>query len=73
MAGDVFDDSDFEVEYIDEMSIRVCAKWGECSYVSSFHLVDERKIQLNRRTKPADWEAKKAGERKQQEEDGGNG
>jgi len=73
VADEVFDDSDFQVDYIDEMSIRVCAKWGECSYVSSFHLVDERKIQLNRRTKPADWEAKKAGERKQQEEDGGNG
>ena len=73
MTGELYDEDDFEVEGIDEMSIRVCAKWGECSYVSSWHLVDERKIQLNRRTKPADWEEKKADERRQQEEDGGNG
>jgi hypothetical protein len=73
VTGELYDEDDFEVEGIDEMSIRVCAKWGECSYVSSWHLVDERKIQLNRRTKPADWEEKKAEERRQQEEDGGNG
>jgi len=73
VTGELYDEDDFVVDPIDDMSIRVCAKWGECSYVSSWHLVDERKIQLNRATKPADWSAKKAEERRQQEEDGGNG
>lgn len=53
------DEDDFEVEAVDDFSILVKAAWGEQSYVSSWHLVDERKIQLTRRTKPADWDEKK--------------
>lgn len=53
------DEDDFEVIGIDDFSILVKAAWGEQSYVSSWHLVDERKIQLTRRTKPADWDVKK--------------
>lgn len=53
------DEDDFEVEAVDAFSILVKAAWGEQSYVSSWHLVDERKIQLTRRTKPADWDEKK--------------
>lgn len=53
------DEDDFEVEAVDDFSILVKAAWGEKSYVSSWHLVDERKIQLTRRTKPADWDEKK--------------
>jgi hypothetical protein len=44
---------------VDAYGILVKAAWGEQSFVSSWHLVDERKIQLTRRTKPADWDVKK--------------
>jgi len=54
-----FDEDDFEVFGVDAYGILVKAAWGEQSFVSSWHLVDERKIQLTRRTKPADWDAKK--------------
>jgi hypothetical protein len=53
------DEDDFEVIGVDDYGILVKAAWGEQSFVSSWHLVDERKIQLTRRTKPADWDAKK--------------
>jgi len=59
MSYMLFDDSDFEVIGVDAYGILVKAAWGEQSFVSSWHLVDERKIQLTRRTKPADWDAKK--------------
>lgn len=66
----VVDEDDFEVVGVDDYGILVKAAWGEQSFVSSWHLVDERKIQLTRRTKPADWDAiKKA--RKQAVEDKG--
>lgn len=55
----LFDEDDFEVIGVDCYGILVKAAWGEQSFVSSWHLVDERKIQLTRRTKPADWDAKK--------------
>ena len=55
----LFDEDDFEVVGVDAYGILVKAAWGEQSFVSSWHLVDERKIQLTRRTKPADWDAKK--------------
>lgn len=55
----LFDEGDFEVVGVDCYGILVKAAWGEQSFVSSWHLVDERKIQLTRRTKPADWDAKK--------------
>lgn len=55
----LFDEDDFEVIGVDAYGILVKAAWGEQSFVSSWHLVDERKIQLTRRTKPADWDAKK--------------
>lgn len=55
----LFDEGDFEVVGVDAYGILVKAAWGEQSFVSSWHLVDERKIQLTRRTKPADWDAKK--------------
>jgi hypothetical protein len=57
------DEGDFEVIQVDDHGILVKAAWGEQSFVSSWHLVDERKIQLTRRTKPADWDAKKAAQR----------
>lgn len=56
----MFDEEDFEVIPLDAYSILVKAAWGVGSYVSSWHLVDERKIQLTRRTKPEGWDAKKA-------------
>jgi hypothetical protein len=56
----MFDEEDFEVIPQDSYSILVRAAWGEQSFVSSWHLVDERKIQLTRRTKPQDWDAKKS-------------
>jgi len=59
MSYMAFDESDFVVEPVDVFGILVKAAWGEQSFVSSWHLVDERKIQLTRRTKPADWDAKK--------------
>lgn len=59
MSYVVVDDDDFEVIGVDAYGILVKAAWGEQSFVSSWHLVDERKIQLTRRTKPADWDAKK--------------
>jgi hypothetical protein len=55
----LFDEDDFEVIGVDCYGILVKAAWGEQSFVSSWHLVDERKTQLTRRTKPADWDAKK--------------
>lgn len=55
----LFNEDDFEVIGVDCYGILVKAAWGEQSFVSSWHLVDERKIQLTRRTKPADWDAKK--------------
>lgn len=55
----MFDEEDFEVINVDAYGILVKAAWGEQSFVSSWHLVDERKIQLTRRTKPQDWDAKK--------------
>ena len=55
----LYDDSDFEVIGVDDFGILVKAAWGEQSFVSSWHLVDERKIQLTRRTKPQDWDTKK--------------
>ena len=55
----VVDESDFVVEPVDAYGILVKAAWGEQSFVSSWHLVDERKIQLTRRTKPADWDVQK--------------
>lgn len=55
----IVDENDFEVIGVDAYGILVKAAWGEQSFVSSWHLVDERKIQLTRRTKPADWDAKK--------------
>lgn len=51
-----FVDSDFTVTQIDDFGILVEAAWGARSFVSSWHLVEERKIQLNRRTKPDDWD-----------------
>lgn len=65
-----FDEDDFEVIGVDAYGILVKAAWGEQSFVSSWHLVDERKVQLTRRTKPADWDAKKEA-RKQAVEDKG--
>ena len=59
MTDVLFDEDDFEVIAFDAYGILVKAAWGEQSFVSSWHLVDERKIQLTRRTKPADWDAKK--------------
>jgi len=59
MSYVVVDESDFEVIGVDVYGILVKAAWGEQSFVSSWHLVDERKIQLTRRTKPEDWDAKK--------------
>jgi len=56
----MFDEEDFEVIPQDSYSILIKAAWGVGSYVSSWHLVDERKIQLTRRTKPEGWGAKKA-------------
>ena len=53
------DENDFEVVGVDDYGILVMAAWGEQSFVSSWHLVDECKIQLTRRTKPADWDVKK--------------
>ena len=55
----MFDEEDFEVIPQDSYSILVKAAWGEQSYVSSWHLVDERKIQLTRWTKPEGWGVKK--------------
>ena len=55
----MFDEEDFEVIPQDSYSILVRAAWGEQSYVSSWHLVDERKIQLTRWTKPEGWSVKK--------------
>jgi hypothetical protein len=54
-----FDEGDFEVVGVDAYGILVKAAWGEQSFVSSWHLVDERKVQLTRRTKPKDWDARK--------------
>jgi hypothetical protein len=56
----MFDEEDFEVIPQDSYSILIKAAWGVGSYVSSWHLVDERKIQLTRRTKPEGWDVKKA-------------
>jgi len=53
------DESDFVVETIDAYGILIRAAWGVQSFVSSWHLVDERKIQLTRRTKPVNWDAQK--------------
>ena len=53
------DENDFEVIGVDAYGILVKAAWGEQSFVSSWHFVDERKIQLTRRTKPADCDVKK--------------
>jgi hypothetical protein len=59
MDSVLFDEDDFEVVGVDAYGILVKTAWGEQSFVSSWHLVDERKIQLTRRTKPADWDAEK--------------
>jgi hypothetical protein len=59
MSSVIVDEDDFEVVGVDAYGILVKAAWGEQSFVSSWHLVDERKIQLTRRTKPLDWDAKK--------------
>lgn len=53
-----FNENDFTVQQVDDYSILVKAKWGVQSYVSGWHLVDERKAQLSRRTKPLGWETK---------------
>jgi len=50
-----FDDSDFRVEHIDDFGILVEALWGARAFVSSWHLVDEKKLMLNRMTKPDGW------------------
>ena len=70
MSYMLFAESDFAVTGVAAYGILVKAAWGEQSFVSSWHLVDERKIQLTRRTKPADWDAKKEA-RKQAVEDKG--
>ena len=59
MDNVLFNEDDFEVIGIDAYGILVKAAWGAQSFVSSWHLVDERKIQLTRRTKPLGWDAKK--------------
>jgi hypothetical protein len=59
MSSVILDEDDFEVVGVDAYGILVKAAWGEQSFVSSWHLVDERKIQLTRRTKPLDWDLKK--------------
>jgi len=59
MDNMLFNEDDFEVIGIDAYGILVKAAWGAQSFVSSWHLVDERKIQLTRRTKPLGWDAKK--------------
>jgi len=59
MDNVLFNEDDFEVIGIDAYGILVKAAWGAQSVVSSWHLVDERKIQLTRRTKPLGWDAKK--------------
>ena len=56
MSSVILDEDDFEVVGVDAYGILVKAAWGEQSFVSSWHLVDERKIQLTRRTKPLDWD-----------------
>lgn len=66
----LFDEDDFEVIGVDAYGILVKAAWGEQSFVSSWHLVDERKIQLTRRTKPADWDAKKEAKKQAVEVEG---
>ena len=66
----VVDEDDFEVIGVDAYGILVKAAWGEQSFVSSWHLVDERKIQLTRRTKPADWDAIKKARRQAIEDKG---
>lgn len=53
-----YDEVDFTVQQIDAYGILVKAAWGAQSYVSSWHLVDERKAQLTRRTKPLGWGTK---------------
>lgn len=53
-----YSEDDFTVQQIDDYGILVKAKWGAQSYVSSWHLVDERKAQLARRTKPLGWGTK---------------
>ena len=67
------DEDDFEVIGVDDYGILVKAAWGEQSFVSSWHLVDERKIQLTRRTKPADWDQKKQAETQAVEVGGAEG
>lgn len=66
----LFDEDDFEVIGVDDYGILVKAAWGEQSFVSSWHLVDERKVQLTRKTKPADWDAKKAAKEQAVEDEG---
>lgn len=70
MSCVTFDESDFEVVGVDAYGILVKAAWGEQSFVSSWHLVDERKIQLTRRTKPVDWDAKKRAKEQAVEDEG---
>ena len=64
MSSVILDEGDFEVVGVDAYGILVKAAWGEQSFVSSWHLVDERKIQLTRRTKPLDWDLKNTPKRK---------
>jgi hypothetical protein len=64
MSSVILDEDDFEVVGVDAYGILVKAAWGEQSFVSSWHLVDERKIQLTRRTKPLDWDLKNTPKRK---------
>lgn len=44
-----FDADSFVVEVMDSNTIVIEAPWGDRSYVSSWHLVEERKLQLYRR------------------------
>ena len=56
MTDALYDEDDFQVEVVDEMGICVRSSWGARSYVSSWHLVDEKKAQLNRMTRPEGWD-----------------
>lgn len=57
-----YSEDDFIVQQIDDYGILVKAAWGAQSFVSSWHLVDERKVQLTRRTKPLGWGTKNENE-----------
>lgn len=55
MSTESFSEHNFVATQVDDFGIKVEAAWGAYAFVSSWHLVDEKKYLLNRMTKPDNW------------------